>query len=253
MIDATPGSGEMFDAIASRYDLLNRVLSLGADRAWRRRTVAALGLDAARPSRGATDDGPARVLDLATGTGDLALEILARHPRVEVVGLDPSREMMRVAARKADDLGVASRLQLVEGDAERLPLPDQAFDGVCMAFGIRNVVDRPRALREIARVARPGARVAILELSEPRSGPLAGLARVHIRHVVPTLGALLSGSEEYRYLQRSVAAFPPPEEFAETMRAEGLQVREVAPLTFGVCCLYVAEAPPRGTNAGEEP
>jgi demethylmenaquinone methyltransferase / 2-methoxy-6-polyprenyl-1,4-benzoquinol methylase len=238
---ARGGSGAMFDAIAGRYDLLNRVMSLGVDRGWRRRTVEALALGGREG---------VRVLDLATGTGDLALEVLSRHDAAEVVGLDPSREMMRVAERKAGEHGVAARLRLVEGDAERLPFPDASFDAICMAFGIRNVPDRPRALREMARVARPGAKVAILELSEPRSGALAGLARVHIRHVVPRLGALLSGASEYRYLQRSVAAFPPPEEFAQVMRGAGLEVCDVRPLTFGVCCLYVAV--PAGQPAPRE-
>jgi demethylmenaquinone methyltransferase/2-methoxy-6-polyprenyl-1,4-benzoquinol methylase len=228
------GSGAMFDAIAERYDLLNRVMSFGTDRAWRRRTVDALSIGAERD---------ARVLDLATGTGDLAFEVLARHPDAEVVGVDPSREMMRVAQRKADALGLGGRLSLLVGDAEQLPLDDASVDAVCMAFGIRNVPDRPRALREMVRVTRPGGRVAILELGEPRSGPLAGLARVHIRHVVPRLGAWLSGAAEYRYLQQSVAAFPAPEAFAAIMREAGLVVVEVRPLTFGVCTLYVAEAP----------
>ena len=234
----------MFDAIAERYDLLNRVMSFGADRGWRERTVDALALDV--PDR---LDGKARVLDLATGTGDLALQILARHPAVSVVGIDPSREMMRVAQRKAEKAGAADRLSLLVGDAEQIPLERASVDAVCMAFGIRNVPDRSRALREMGRVTRPGGRVAILELGEPRSGPMAGLARVHIRHVVPRLGAWLSGAEEYRYLQRSVAAFPPPDQFAEMMSVAGLSVLEVRPLTFGVCCLYVAEVPPRHEEA----
>jgi demethylmenaquinone methyltransferase / 2-methoxy-6-polyprenyl-1,4-benzoquinol methylase len=121
---------------------------------------------------------------------------------------------------------------------------------VSMAFGIRNVPDRPRALREMARVVRPGGRVAILELSEPRRGVMASLARFHIHELVPRLGGALSGSAEYGYLQRSIAAFPPPEEFAATMEASGLRVLEVAPLTFGAVCLYVAT--PAATDAAPE-
>ena len=109
-----------------------------------------------------------------------------------------------------------------------------------MAFGIRNVPDRAAALREMARVTRKGGRVAILELGEPKRGLLGPLARFHIRHVVPALGALISGSREYRYLQESIAAFPEPEVFAELMRDSGLRVISVTPLTFGVCNLYVA-------------
>lgn len=224
------GSGEMFDGIARRYDLVNRVLSLGVDQRWRRRTVEALAL---RPGD--------RVLDLATGTADLALRIACAHPEVEVVGVDPSAGMLAVGARKVEAAGLATRVTLRRGDARALPFPDDSFDASTIAFGIRNVPDRALGLREMARVTRPGGRVAILELSEPRSGLLGPLARFHVHRVVPFLGALLSGAREYRYLRSSIEAFPPPAAFAETMREAGLDVARVTPLTFGVCCLYVAE------------
>jgi demethylmenaquinone methyltransferase / 2-methoxy-6-polyprenyl-1,4-benzoquinol methylase len=223
------GSGAMFDKIAARYDAMNRVLSLGLDRGWRRRTVRALALG----------DRP-RVLDLATGTGDLAIDIARRHPDARVIGLDPSHEMLAVAQRKLERRRLADRVELVSGDAQHLPYQDGEMDAVTIAFGIRNVPDRPQALREMARVVRRGGRVAILELGEPRRGFMARLARFHTRHVVPRLGALLSGSREYRYLQRSIAAFPPSAEFAALMDRAGLRVLEVVPLTFGVCTLYVA-------------
>lgn len=225
------GSGNMFDAIAHRYDLLNRVISLGVDQGWRRRTVDALALEGR---------GPAEVLDLATGTADLAMMIARRHPEVRVTGLDPSRNMLDVGVRKLAETKLDQRITLVEGDAQALPFEDGRFAGATMAFGIRNVPDRAKALREIARVTRKGGRVAILELGEPKRGIFGPLARFHIRHVVPTIGALISGSREYRYLQESIAAFPEPEVFAELMRASGLRVIAVTPLTFGVCNLYVA-------------
>lgn len=224
------GSGAMFDAIAPRYDLLNRVLSLGIDQGWRRRTVSALRL---APG--------ARVLDLATGTGDLAIQIARREPAASVVGLDPSTRMLAIGQSKVEAAGLGARVTLILGDAQRLPFADGSFDAITMAFGIRNVPDRPRALAEMARVLRPGGRVAILELSEPRSGLMGHLARIHVHHVVPRLGALLSGAREYRYLQQSIAAFPSPEEFAEVMRQSGLAVIEVTPLSFGVAALHVAE------------
>ncbi|HEU4728907.1 MAG TPA: bifunctional demethylmenaquinone methyltransferase/2-methoxy-6-polyprenyl-1,4-benzoquinol methylase UbiE [Kofleriaceae bacterium] len=228
---ATPalGSGEMFDRIAARYDAMNRVLSFGLDRGWRRRTVRALELGE-RP----------RVLDLATGTGDLAIDIARMHPDATVIGLDPSRQMLAVAHHKLVRRGLADRVSLVRGDAQHLPYGDGELDATTIAFGIRNVPDRLAALREMARVVRPGGRVAVLELGEPRRGVLARAARFHTRHVVPRLGALLSGAREYRYLQRSIAAFPPSDEFARLMERAGLRVREVSPLTFGVCTLYVA-------------
>jgi demethylmenaquinone methyltransferase/2-methoxy-6-polyprenyl-1,4-benzoquinol methylase len=217
----------MFDGIAPRYDLLNRLMSLGLDQGWRRRTVAAMAL------------GPGKTaLDLATGTGDLALMIARTHPEVTVLATDPSRGMLDVAVEKARPLG--DRVRFSMGDAQAIDLPDGSVDAVSIAFGIRNVVDRPRALREMARVTREGGRISILELSEPRHGPLAALARFHIHTVVPRLGGALSGSTEYAYLQRSIAAFPAPEVFAATMSESGLTVLEVAPLSFGTVCLFVA-------------
>jgi demethylmenaquinone methyltransferase/2-methoxy-6-polyprenyl-1,4-benzoquinol methylase len=221
----------MFDRIAARYDLLNRLISLGVDQRWRRRTVAALELAAG-----------GRVLDLATGTGDLGLLIARTYPDVSVVGLDPSLNMLAVAQQKIARAKLEPRVQLLSGIAESLPFEDASFAGTTIAFGIRNVPDRPKALREMARVTRPGGRVCILELSEPRSGVLAWAARFHMHTVVPSVGALLSGAGAYRYLPRSIAAFPPAEEFAEMMRAAGLDVVAVQPLTFGVCHLFVGVA-----------
>jgi demethylmenaquinone methyltransferase / 2-methoxy-6-polyprenyl-1,4-benzoquinol methylase len=227
---ATPpqgGSGAMFDRIAKRYDMLNRLMSFGVDRRWRKRTVAALAI-AARP---------ARVLDVATGTGDLAIDIARRHPAAEVIGIDPSANMLAVGRRKVTRFD--GRIVLEQGDAQALPYDDDHFDAVTIAFGIRNVSDRGLGLREMARVCKPGGRIAILELGEPRRGLIAPLARFHIRQVVPRVGALLSGAREYRYLQSSIAAFPPPDQFAALMTASGLTVLEVVALTFGVCNLYV--------------
>lgn len=223
------GSGEMFDAIAPRYDFLNRLLSLGIDQRWRRRLVQLLEL---KPG--------ARVLDHATGTADLALLIARSVSEVQVVGVDPSREMLRVGRAKVAAAGLDARVSLQEGDAEDLSgLESSSFDAVSMAFGIRNVPDRARALRELARVTRPGGRIAILELSEPRGSLLGPLARLHVHQIVPWVGGMLSGSREYRYLQQSIAAFPAPDVFARLMAECGIRVDKVEPLTFGVCHLYV--------------
>lgn len=219
----------MFDRIAERYDLLNRVMSLGMDVSWRRKAVSALDL---RPGD--------HVLDLATGTGDLALTVAAREPSIRVTGLDPSTKMLGIGRRKVERLGLAGRIELVAGDAQNLPYPDSSFDGLSMAFGIRNVPDRFQALREMARVVRPSRRVCLLELSEPGGGGMGGLARWYVHSVVPFLGALLSGSPEYRYLQRSIAAFPSAAEFSRLMEQAGLSVLEIRELGFGACHLYVA-------------
>ncbi len=221
------GSGAMFDRIAARYDLVNRVISLGLDHGWRERAVHALALD-----RGA------RVLDLATGTGDLAIAIATRHPDARVVGLDPSNGMLDVARRKRDAAALSERVELVGGDAQHLPFEDATFDGSTIAFGIRNVPDRSRALREMRRVLRPGARAVVLELAEPE-GVLGPLARWHVHRVVPTLGAWLSGAPEYDYLQRSIARFPPPAAFAALMTDAGFARISWSSLTFGAATLYV--------------
>jgi demethylmenaquinone methyltransferase / 2-methoxy-6-polyprenyl-1,4-benzoquinol methylase len=160
---------------------------------------------------------------------------------VSVVGLDPSSKMLEVGRVKVTRAELDARVELIQGDAQALPFETHSFDSVCIAFGIRNVPDRGKALREMARVTRPGGRIAILELSEPRGGLLGALARFHIHVVVPYVGALLSGVKEYQYLQRSIAAFPPAGEFASMMKSSNLEVLAVQPLTFGVCHLYVAE------------
>lgn len=224
------GSGAMFDGIAHRYDLVNRVISLGIDQSWRKKTVRALEL---KPG--------ARVLDLATGTADLAIMIAKLHPHVTLVGVDPSEKMLEVGQKKLALAQLTERIELQVGDAQSLELESRSFDGVSIAFGIRNVPDRLRGLREMARVTKRGGRVAILELSEPRGGILGPLARFHVHSVVPAVGALLSGAKEYRYLQRSIAAFPPPREFEALMVEAGLRIVSSTSLTFGVCHLYVGE------------
>jgi len=227
---ASLGSGAMFDAIARRYDFVNRVISFGTDQRWRRKTVAALGIEPG-----------ARILDVATGTADLALACARAGARV--TGVDPSAGMLAIGERKIAAAGLAEQVTLLAGDAQELDFGAAQFDGACMAFGIRNIPDRPRALRELARVVRPGGTIAILELTEPRNGILAAFARFHVHKVVPFLGALLSGAREYKYLQASIAAFPPPAIFAGTVAESGFADVDARPLTFGVATLFVARRP----------
>lgn len=227
------GSGAMFDHIAHRYDLLNRILSLGVDQRWRRLTVRALALA----------DGPTQVLDLATGTLDLAIKTARHYPAAHVVGLDPSPRMLAVGRCKLQSSALSERIRLIRGDAQNLPFPNACFDAVTMAFGIRNVPDRLMALCEMRRVTRPGGRIAILELGDPPPGLLGALARIHVHVVVPRIGALLSGAREYRYLHESIARFPPPDEFVALLRQAGLEALAVTRLTFGVATLFVAAVP----------
>lgn len=225
----------MFDRIAGRYDVMNRLISFGMDRRWRRRLVASLG------ELGVND----AVLDLATGTADVALAIARSHPHCELVGLDPSVEMLAVGRAKVADAGLQARIQLVVGDAQALTFDDGRFAACTIAFGIRNVPDRDAALREMVRALRPGGLVAVLELSEPRApGILGALARLHVRHIVPRMGALAAGAEEYSYLQRSIAAFPAPRDFAAQMAAAGLQDVQVTAMSMGAVQLYVGRTPP---------
>lgn len=218
----------MFDAIAERYDVLNRVLSLGIDQGWRRDAVDALELESGD-----------HVLDLATGTADLALQI-AESADVTVVGSDPSSKMLSVGRTKVEKNH--ARVTLDEGDAQALPYNENEFDACSMAFGIRNVPDRELALREMVRVVRPGGRIVILELGEPDGAVIGPLARFHVHHVVPRIGALVSGQAEYRYLQQSIAAFPPASAFAALMQKAGVRDVEVRRLTFGAANLYVGRS-----------
>ena len=236
LVPHADGSGLMFNRIARRYDLLNRVMSFGADGRWRKRLIASLF--AGEPPV------EAELLDLATGTADVAIAALKRWPQLRVVGVDPSAEMLAVGQAKLARAGFADRAELVTGDAQALPFADGRFGASCIAFGIRNVPDRLMGLREMRRVTRPGGTVAVLELSHPRGGPLAPLARFYVDRLVPRLGAWLSGDREYRYLARSVAAFPAPAAFCALMEQAGLEAVETRRMNFGAVYLYRALVPP---------
>jgi demethylmenaquinone methyltransferase/2-methoxy-6-polyprenyl-1,4-benzoquinol methylase len=220
----------MFDRIAPRYDLLNRLLSAGTDVRWRRRAVDLLDL---RP--------PARVLDLCTGTADLLIEVLRRDVQHSGLGVDLSQEMLRRGASKVARAGALPRGRLVGGDAEHLPVAGERFDGALVAFGIRNVGDVPRALREVLRALRPGGRFVVLEFQVP-PGRLGRLYRVYFTKVLPRLGALVSGDRSaYTYLPASVARFPSPREFASLMEEAGFVSVRWQLLTGGIACLHRGE------------
>ncbi len=228
----------MFGRITRRYDLMNRLMTGGRDVAWRRRSVrAAIGGHAL---------GTARVLDVATGTGDLALA-LARGGSGEVVGVDFSPEMLAAAAGKstaADAGDEASRHPTpawVLADALRLPFPDSAFDACTVAFGLRNMPDYRAALAEMGRVIRPGGRLVCLELTPLRQPVVGGLFGWYFAHVVPLVGGLLSGDRDaYRYLPQSVDAFPDAATLAELMRAAGFEQATWKKLGGGTVALHVA-------------
>jgi demethylmenaquinone methyltransferase/2-methoxy-6-polyprenyl-1,4-benzoquinol methylase len=220
----------MFDAIAHRYDLLNRVLSGGLDQRWRARAVLALRLQ------------PGDVLlDVCTGTADVALAALASPtPPGRVVGVDFSREMLRRGLAKTRRRHRA--VLLAQGDATRLPLSDGSADAATIAFGIRNVQRPDVACLELARVLRPGGRLAVLEFGLPASPRFRALYLWYARRVLPVIGRLVSRHDSaYAYLPESVGQFPPPEEFGQMLQSCGFPHVEVVPLTLGIVYLYVAQ------------
>jgi demethylmenaquinone methyltransferase/2-methoxy-6-polyprenyl-1,4-benzoquinol methylase len=224
-----PGVTEMFDRIAPTYDLLNHLLSLGRDHSWRRRAAGCLaGKD------------HLVVVDLATGTGDLALALLRAHEDIgEVVALDASEKMLSIASKKTQECGFAGRVRILRDDAMQTSLPDSGFDAATMAFGIRNTTDVAQTLGEIHRLLKPGGTAVLLEFSLPvnrivRAGYLA-----YLRSVVPLVGALVSRDRRaYRYLNRSIEAFHTPDVFCAMMERAGFSAVAAIPLTWGVASIY---------------
>lgn len=221
----------MFGHIAPSYDFLNHLLSLNVDHWWRYRTT-----------RMAPPEGTAPILDLCTGTGDLALAYdRASGGRAPIVGADFCPEMLRLAEMKASRAGAAGRIRFVEADAQRLPFPNDEFQIVTVAFGLRNVTDTDKGLAEMVRVTRPGGKVAILEFSQPHGWFFSRLYRFYFRNILPFIGQVISRSREnaYRYLPASVLEFPDGEALAERLGRHGLVNVRFYPLTFGIATLYV--------------
>ncbi len=219
----------MFDGIAGTYDVLNHVLSAGVDIVWRRWTIDALA--------------PAsdwRVLDLATGTGDLGFEAAGRDDGVRVVGVDLSVPMLRRGYQKAGTR--PGHTVFLCGDAEYLPFPEATFNGVTIGFGIRNVADLDAGLREMYRVLCPGGRLAVLEFSRPRAFLLRGLYLFYFRNILPLVGKIVSRDPQaYHYLYESVMRFPEGEAFCGHLREAGFEGVVERRLTFGIATLYLAE------------
>ena len=226
---------QMFDRIAGRYDLLNRLLSGRRDVAWRRALVRQLP-----KSEGL------RILDLATGTADVLLAALRYGtPPALGLGLDPSGGMLKFGRKKLAALGLESRLPLLQGDAMHLPLRGESFDAITIAFGIRNVHDVDAAFAEMLRVLVPGGRAVLLEFSLPENWIFRRLYLFYFRHILPLLGGLVSGDNHaYRYLNQTVETFPYGEEFRGWMERAGFVHVKVQPLTFGIAALYTGEKPP---------
>ncbi len=220
----------MFDEIAPRYDFLNRVLSFGIDIWWRKRAVALLSDGLAGP--------PDLLMDMATGTADLAIEALSLNPR-QVIGVDISDGMLSFGREKLEAKQLDHRIALVQGDAADLPFDDDTFDGALVAFGVRNFENLEAGLVGMRRVLKPGAPLVVLEFSHPTAFPIKQGYEVYSKHVLPRVGRAVSGSSEaYEYLPESVAAFPDGEAFLRVMQSAGYREGLAKPLTFGIVSLY---------------
>ncbi len=218
----------MFASIAPRYDLLNRVLSLGIDRLWRREAAAE-----------ALAHSPRTLLDMATGTADFAIELATRAPGLKLTASDFVPEMLDIGRQKAGARHLDIKFE--EGDALHLPYPDASFDAVTCAFGFRNFADYAAGLSEMWRVLTPGGRAVILEFPPPAQGLFGSLFRFYFRQILPRIGALVSGNADaYTYLPESVLAFPDPERLAQLMRATGFRTRYKL-LTFGIAAIHVGD------------
>lgn len=217
----------MFNNISSNYDFLNHFLSLGIDIQWRKKAIKEL--KALQPKV---------ILDVATGTGDFAVEALTLKPQ-KVIGIDISRGMLEVGRRKMKHKRVDDVVEMLDGDSENLPFPENKFDAVIVAFGVRNFENLEKGLSEMHRVLRPGGKVVILEFSKPRVFPFKQLYHSYFQHILPRIGRLVSKDKAaYSYLPQSVQAFPDGNDFLEILSRVGFNNTACKPLTFGISSLY---------------
>lgn len=221
---------QMFDSIAHSYDFLNHVLSLGIDRSWRRTAI-----DSLRPFA------PKRLLDVATGTGDFALLAMRRLNLDGILGVDLSEGMLRVGREKVEQQGLSDRITLHKADCMQLDIPDNSFDAVTVAYGVRNFEDLDRGLQEMRRVLRPGGRLVIIELTTPVRFPMKQLFRFYSRILMPIVGKTVShDARAYTYLPATMEAFPQGEVMQEILRKAGYTDVRFRRFTFGLSTLYTA-------------
>lgn len=217
----------MFDSIAGKYDFLNRSLSMGIDNVWRKKTINSL-----------KEVSPRSILDVATGTADLAIEALRLKPE-KVVGIDLSAQMLEFGRRKLEVKGLSDKIKLVKGDSEKLPFSDFSFDAVTVAFGVRNFENLQSGINQMYRVLRPGGKIAILEFSRPKAFPFKQVYNFYFNYILPALGGMVSKSKDaYTYLPESVKHFPENEAFTAYLQSSGFKNITTRPLTFGICTLY---------------
>lgn len=226
---------EMFDSISPSYDRLNHILSLGIDRGWRSKLI-----------RDLVRNNPISILDVATGTGDLAIEIARSLPSVMVTGADISKGMLDVGRTKIKARNLQGRIEMIVGDSENLPFSDNNYDGVVAAFGVRNFQNPGAGLAEMCRVLKPGGFLGILEFGKPANPVFAGLYSFYFRKILPLVGRLVSRHQSaYTYLPESVNSFPYGNAFVDLLKESGFAQAQYKPLTFGVCMYYTATKAPQ--------
>lgn len=218
---------EMFDDISGRYDFLNRFLSVGIDTIWRKKAINEL-----KPIA------PKQILDIATGTGDLAIEALRLNPD-KVTGIDISEGMLEVGRVKIKNKKLEDKIVLQSGDSENIDFEDNTFDAITVAFGVRNFETLTKGIGEMHRVMRPGGKVVVLEFSKPKKFPVKQLYNFYFKYILPVLGKSISkNSRAYSYLPESVNAFPEGNEFVKILEEKGFKNTTCQPLTFGICSIY---------------
>lgn len=222
---------KMFDNIARRYDFLNRFLSLGIDVYWRKRAIRQL-----------RKDRPGQVLDVATGTADVALEIYRQLKPAKITGVDISENMLAIGREKILRKGLEEVITLENGDSENLRFADHSFDAATVAFGVRNFESLRKGLKEMNRVIRPGGKIVILEFSRPTVFPFKQLFQFYFRYILPVIGRITSRDPKaYKYLFESVQAFPQGQAFLDLLSETDFKNGKCIPLTLGVCSIYIAE------------
>ena len=220
----------MFDRISSKYDALNHLLSLNIDKVWRRKAAKEVAKHQ-----------PATILDLATGTADLAIALAKRNPQAHIVGMDISEKMLEIGKKKVAKQKMDPQIELRVGDAASLPFVDNTFDTVTVAFGVRNFEDLDKGLSEIHRVLKPYGQAVILEFSMPERFPVKQLYRFYFKRLLPFIGRIVSKDKSaYSYLPASVEHFPKPNNFVEMLAQKRLSNGQAKPLTFGIATLYTA-------------
>lgn len=224
---------EMFDSIAPAYDFMNRAMTLGIDKLWRAKAVKMI-----RRRQ------PADILDVATGTGDLAIKLAREIPGVRVTGVDLSEQMLAIGRDKVRLAGLSDRISLSKADCLALPMADASFDAVTVAYGVRNFEHLAQGYREMARVLRPGGMLCVVELSVPQSRLVRPFYELYTRRIIPVIGRMVSSDRSaYTYLPASIAAMPQGERMLAIMEEAGLVRPALRPLTLGVCTIYTAFRP----------